>query len=143
MVILTPAKVKINAVVTDKLDAIKQVGEMLVQGGHVPVEYIDKMIEREAILSTDLGSGLAMPHGTNESKALIKSTGIAVLTVPGGVDFGGEEPVKLIIGLAALGQDHIDILSNIALLVSEDNAMERVLAETSPDRLVELIVGGL
>lgn len=142
MTILTPAKVKINAVVTDKYDAIRQVGELLVQGGHVPAEYIEKMIERENLLSTDLGSGLAMPHGTNDAKALIQSTGIAVLTVPNGVDFGGEEPSKLIIGLAAIGNDHIDILTNIAMLVSDEGAMERILSETLPEQIVQMIVGG-
>ena len=56
--------------------------ELLVQAGHVPQAYVDKMLEREQLSSTYLGAGLAMPHGTNDSKPLIQSTGMSVLVVP-------------------------------------------------------------
>lgn len=143
MTILSIDKVKIHAKVTDKYDAIKQVGQMLVDGGHVPASYIDKMIEREELLSTDLGGGLAMPHGTNEAKGLIQSTGMAILTIPQGVDFGGDEPARLVIGLAALGDDHMEILTNVAMLVSEEEELAKILNETSPQELVNLFNGGM
>ncbi|GIP16595.1 mannitol-specific phosphotransferase enzyme IIA component [Paenibacillus montaniterrae] len=142
MTMLSVDKVKIHAKVTDKYDAIKQAGQMLVDGGHVPPQYIEKMIEREELLSTDLGGGLAMPHGTNEAKALIQSTGMAILTIPEGVDFGGEEPVKLVIALAALGDDHMEILTNVASLVSDENELEQILNETSAEKLVSIFHGG-
>lgn len=142
MTMLSVDKVKIHAKVTDKYDAIKQAGQMLVDGGHVPPQYIEKMIEREELLSTDLGGGLAMPHGTNEAKALIQSTGMAILTIPEGVDFGGEEPVKLVIALAALGGDHMEILTNVASLVSDENELEQILNETSAEKLVSIFHGG-
>lgn len=143
MTMLSVNKVKIHAKVADKYDAIKQVGQMLVDGGHVPPQYIEKMIEREELLSTDLGGGLAMPHGTNEAKALIQSTGMAILTIPEGVDFGGEEPAKLVIGLAAIGDDHMDILTNVAMLVSEEDELQRILQETSAEQLVNIFSGGM
>lgn len=143
MTILSVDKVKIHAKVTDKYDAIKQVGQMLVDGGHVPASYIDKMIEREELLSTDLGGGLAMPHGTNEAKGLIQSTGMAILTIPQGVDFGGDEPARLVIGLAAVGDDHMEILTNVAMLVSEEEELAKILNETSPQELVNLFNGGM
>jgi len=143
MTMLSVDKIKIHAKVADKYEAITLVGQMLVDAGHVPAEYIEKMIEREHLLSTDLGGGLAMPHGTNEAKALIQSTGIAILTIPEGVDFGGEEPARLIIGLAAIGDDHMEILTNVAMLVSDEDELNSILTETSPEKLVAIFNGGL
>lgn len=143
MTMLSVDKVKIHAKVADKYEAIRLVGQMLVDGGHVPEEYIEKMIERENLLSTDLGGGLAMPHGTNDAKALINSTGMAILTIPEGIDFGGEEPARLIIGLAAVGNDHMEILTNVAMLVSDEGELEQILNETSPEKLVEIFNGGM
>ena len=143
MTMLSVDKIKIHAKVADKYEAITLVGQMLVDAGHVPAEYIEKMIEREHLLSTDLGGGLAMPHGTNEAKALIQSTGIAILTIPEGVDFGGEEPARLIIGLAAIGDDHMEILTNVAMLVSDEDELNSILTETSPEKLVAIFNGGM
>lgn len=143
MTILSTEKVKLNVNLKDKYEAIRMVGQMLVDAGHAPHSYIDKMIEREESLSTYIGGGLAMPHGTNESKALIKSTGMAIITVPAGVDFGGEEPAQLIIGLAAVGDDHLDILTNVAVLVSEEEDMQRILNASSEQELISIFESGM
>ncbi|OME82162.1 PTS mannitol transporter subunit IIA [Paenibacillus sp. FSL A5-0031] len=143
MTILSTEKVKLNVNLKDKYEAIRMVGQMLVDAGHAPQSYIDKMIEREESLSTYIGGGLAMPHGTNESKALIQSTGMAIITVPAGVDFGGEEPAQLIIGLAAVGDDHLDILTNVAVLVSEEEDMQRILNASSEQELISIFESGM
>ncbi|NIK78200.1 PTS system mannitol-specific IIA component [Paenibacillus castaneae] len=143
MTILSKEKIKLNVNVTDKYEAIRMVGQMLVDAGHAPQEYIEKMIEREDALSTYIGGGLAMPHGTNDSKALIRSTGMAIMIVPAGVDFGGEEPAQLIIGLAAVGDDHLDILTNVAMLVSEDDDMQRILNASSEEELISIFQSGM
>jgi PTS system mannitol-specific IIA component len=143
MTILSTEKVKLNVNIKDKYEAIRMVGQMLVDAGHAPQSYIDKMIEREESLSTYIGGGLAMPHGTNESKALIQSTGMAIITVPAGVDFGGEEPAQLIIGLAAVGDDHLDILTNVAVLVSEEEDMQRILNASSAQELISIFESGM
>lgn len=143
MTILSKEKIKLNATVKDKYEAIRMVGQMLVDAGHAPQEYIEKMIDREEALSTYIGGGLAMPHGTNEAKALIRSTGMAVIIVPAGVDFGGEEPAQLIIGLAAVGNDHLDILTNVAMLVSEEEDMQRILNAASEEELISIFEAGM
>ena len=143
MTILSKEKIKLNAVVKDKYEAIRMVGQMLVDAGHAPQAYIEKMIDREEALSTYIGGGLAMPHGTNEAKALIRSTGMAVIIVPAGVDFGGEEPAQLIIGLAAVGDDHLDILTNVAMLVSEEEDMQRILNAASEEELISIFEAGM
>ncbi|MDQ0060302.1 PTS sugar transporter subunit IIA [Paenibacillus harenae] len=143
MTILAKEKIKLNVKVKDKYEAIRLAGQLLVDAGHVPLEYIDKMIEREEDLSTYIGGSLAMPHGTNASKTLIRSTGMAILTVPDGVDFGGDEPAQLIIGLAAVGDDHLNILTNVAMLVSEEEDMRRILNASSEEELISIFEAGM
>ncbi|MGO4547586.1 PTS sugar transporter subunit IIA [Paenibacillus sp. 2TAB23] len=143
MTILSTDKVKLNVSVKDKYEAIRLVGQMLVDAGHVPAPYIEKMIEREDSLSTYIGGGLAMPHGTNDAKAIIQSTGLAIITVPEGVDFGGEEPAQLIIGLAAVGDAHLDILTSIAVLVSEEEDMQRILNAANEQELIAIFESGM
>ncbi|EXX86874.1 PTS mannitol transporter subunit IIA [Paenibacillus darwinianus] len=142
MRILSRSKVRLNVKVGDKNEAIRLAGQLLVNDGHVPPEYVDKMIERDSVSSTYLGNGVAMPHGTNESKSLIKSTGMSVLTVPGGVDFGGQT-ANLIIGLAAVGSEHMEILSNVAVLVSDDDEMGRILEAGSAEELLSIFEQGM
>lgn len=143
MSILSVEKIKVHAPIKTKEEAIKLVGQMLVDAGHVPANYIDKMLEREQLVSTDLGGGLAMPHGTNEAKSLIVSTGISILTIPEGIDFGGDEPARLIIGLAAIGDDHMDVLTNVAMLVSDEEEFEKIITSADPNELLEIFNGGL
>jgi PTS system mannitol-specific IIA component len=143
MTILAKEKIRLNVQVKDKYEAIRMAGQLLVDAGHAPAEYIEKMIEREDALSTYIGGGLAMPHGTNDSKALIRSTGLAILIVPDGVDFGGDEPAQLIIGLAAVGDDHLSILTGVAMLVSEEEDMQRILNAASEEELISIFEEGM
>jgi PTS system mannitol-specific IIA component len=143
MSILSKEKVRLNVKVGDKYEAIRLAGRLLVEGGHVPPEYVDFMIEREDTSSTYLGAGLAMPHGTNEAKCLIKTTGMSILVLSEGVDFGGDEPARLIIGLAAVGDEHMEVLSSVAVMVSEEEDMQRILNASSEDELLKLFEEGM
>jgi PTS system mannitol-specific IIA component len=143
MSILSKEKIKLNVRVKDKFEAIRLAGRLLVEGGHVPQEYVDAMIERENVSSTYLGAGLAMPHGTNEAKSLIRSTGMSVLVLSEGADFGGDEPVRLVIGLAALGDEHMEVLSSVAAIVSEEAEMRRILGVSSEEELLNIFEEGM
>ncbi|MFX3634752.1 MAG: PTS sugar transporter subunit IIA [Candidatus Pristimantibacillus sp.] len=142
MSILSREKVKLNVKVSDKTEAIRLAGQLLVDAGHVPLAYVDKMIEREDVSSTYLGGGLAMPHGTNDSKELIQSTGMSILIVPDGIDFAGET-AYLIIGLAALGEEHLEVLSSVAVIVSEEEDMQRILQASSEEQVIEIFEEGM
>jgi PTS system mannitol-specific IIA component len=142
MNILSKDKVKLNVQVQDKYAAIRLAGQLLVEAGHVPAEYVDAMIERENTSSTYLGAGLAMPHGTNEAKGLIRSTGMSVLVLADEVDFSGE-PARLVIGLAAVGDEHMEVLSSVAMLVSEEADMQRILNASSEEELLEIFQEGM
>ena len=96
-----------------KTEAIRYVGSLLVERGHVTEGYVDAMLQREETVSTFLGNGVAMPHGTFESRDWVHSTGIVVAQYPDGVDWG-VGTAHLVIGLGAVGDDHVAVLSHIA-----------------------------
>ncbi|MFC5447762.1 PTS sugar transporter subunit IIA [Paenibacillus aestuarii] len=143
MSILSVNKVKLNAQPKDKTEAIRMAGQLLVDAGHASAAYIDKMLEREATLSTYMGNGLAIPHGTNDSKSLIHSTGLAIVQIPQGVDFGDGEKAVLVIGIAAAGNDHLDILTNVAMICSEDENMEQIMKASSAEEMVTIFESGM
>ncbi|NBD23232.1 PTS sugar transporter subunit IIA [Paenibacillus glycinis] len=143
MSILSNDKVKLNARPKDKFDAIRMAGQLLVDAGHASEGYIAKMLERESTLSTYMGSGLAIPHGTQDSKSLIHSTGLSIVQIPEGVDFGEGEKAYLVIGIAAAGNDHLEILTNVAMICSEDENMEAILKASSPEAMVRIFESGL
>ena len=143
MAVLSKEKIKLQARVSDKYEAIRIVGQMLVDAGHVPAEYIDFMIQRENSLSTYMGAGLAIPHGTNEAKELIRSTGLAVLTIPDGVEFDDGQMAKLVVGIAAIGDDHMELLTNIAMIISDDEIAARLLKTSSEDEVMKIFQEGV
>lgn len=143
MAILSREKIKINVHVNDKNEAIRLVGQMLVDGGHVPVEYIEYMVQREQELSTYMGAGLAIPHGTNEAKGVIRSTGLAVAVVPEGVEFAAGQVARLIVGIAAVGDDHMELLTNIAMIVSDDELLDQLLKAASEDEVLAIFQKGV
>ncbi|SEU11776.1 PTS sugar transporter subunit IIA [Paenibacillus sp. NFR01] len=143
MSILNENKVVMNAVAKDKYEAITIAGRILVEAGHVTEEYIPKMLEREQVVSTYMGGGLAIPHGTKEGKQYIKSTGLSVVRFPDGVDFGGDEPAFVVIGIAAAGSDHMEILTNVAMIFTEDDAIEKVMNAATPAEIISIFEGGL
>lgn len=143
MTILSREQIRINVKVSNKTEAIRLVGQLLVDGGHVPAQYIDFMLKRDEDLSTYMGAGLAIPHGTNEAKQLIHSTGLAFLVVPDGVDFGNGDIAHLVVGIAAIGDDHMDLLTSIAMIVSDDSMNDRILKATSEDEILTIFLEGV
>ncbi|MGG4221430.1 PTS sugar transporter subunit IIA [Paenibacillus jamilae] len=137
MSIMTIDKIKMNATAKDKYEAIRMAGQILLDAGHITTEYIDKMLEREEIVSTYIGNGLAIPHGTKESKTLVQSTGISIVQFPQGVDFG-EEKAYMVIGIAAQGGDHMEILTSIAVVCAEEENMDKLRNAATPQDIIDL-----
>ncbi|MFB5268081.1 PTS sugar transporter subunit IIA [Paenibacillus enshidis] len=137
MSIMSTDKVKLNATANDKYEAIRMAGQILLDAGHITEAYIDKMIEREEIVSTYVGNGLAIPHGTKESKEFINSTGISIIQFPQGVDFNGEN-AYMVIGIAAQGGEHMEILTGIAVVCSEEENMDKLRNASSAQEIIDL-----
>ncbi|PNQ84315.1 PTS sugar transporter subunit IIA [Paenibacillus polymyxa] len=137
MSIMTIDKIKMNATAKDKYEAIRMAGQILLDAGHITSEYIDKMLEREEIVSTYIGNGLAIPHGTKESKTLVQSTGISIVQFPQGVDFG-KEKAYMVIGIAAQGGDHMEILTSIAVVCAEEENMDKLRNAVTAQEIIDL-----
>lgn len=118
-----------------KEEAIVLAGQKLVENGYVNENYIDAMLEREKIMTTFMGMGVAIPHGVNEAKKEVKNSGIVILQFPEGVDFDGEK-AHLVIGIAGVGNEHLEILSNIAVVL-DDDLTDRLKDSTDKDEILE------
>ena len=108
-----------------KEEAIERAGKMLVKEGYVNNNYIAAMQEREKIVSTYIGMGIAIPHGVGEAKKEVKESGIVVLQYPDGVVFG-DDLAYLVIGIAGFGDDHLEILSNIATSLEDETLVDKL-----------------
>lgn len=142
MSILQESNILLKQTVTTKEEAIKAAGNLLVQGGYVDENYIPSMLEREAKVSTYMGNFIAIPHGTDESKPFIKKSGISVVQIPDGVNFGNEGEDKLVtivFGIAGVGNEHLDILSQIAIYCSEIENVVKLADADSASEMVELL----
>ena len=139
--ILSVENIVLNQQMATKEEAIRLRVKCLVDKGYVESSYIEKMLEREEMTSTYMGNFVAIPHGTDDAKKEVKETGIAIIQVPDGVDFGDGNIVKLIFGIAGKGDDHLDILSNIAITVSEEENVEKIVKATSPNDILSFFEG--
>ena len=123
--VLSRSAVVVGATAADRNKAIDLVGSLLVAEGCVTSAYIGQMQQREEIVSTYLGNGIALPHGTSESKDSVKRTGLAVAQFPDGVDWG-EERAHLVIGLAATSDEHIRVLARLGTILGDEELCRRL-----------------
>ncbi|MCM0647496.1 PTS sugar transporter subunit IIA [Clostridium swellfunianum] len=130
--VLKKCNIKLNLPSVNKYEAIRMAGRLLVESGCVDESYIEAMIEREDDLTTYIGCGVAIPHGVGRAKNFIKKSGIVVLQFPEGVDFG-EEKAYLVIGIAGVGEEHMDILSNIATVIGDEDEEKLNKLKTTKD----------
>lgn len=119
MEILALNNIYLDLKASSKEEAIRLAGEKLFENGYVEKGYIDSMIERENTMTTYMGMGFAIPHGTNEGKKDVKNSGIVVLQFPEGVDFD-DEKTYIILGIAGVGNEHLEILSKLAILLDDE-----------------------
>lgn len=144
---LTTSLIRLGATPRDKNEAIRQVAALLAENGKVAPEYIEGMFAREAQENTYLGNGVAIPHGTPQSRYLIKETAIAVLQVPGGIDWedGEGEPAYLIVGIAASDNEHLAVLKRLSTVVGDEEVAERLAKTTDAEdirRALSDVAGG-
>lgn len=140
--ILAPSYIQLNMKSETKNEAIERVGNLLVQGGYVKPSYIQGMKNREASFTTYIGNGIAIPHGTNEYKKDILKTGIVIAQYPEGVDFGNGNTAYIVIGIAGKNDEHLDILSQIALTIQDEKNVERMRHAKDTDEIVSVIEEG-
>ncbi len=120
--------IKLGQKSVTKEEAIQAAGELLEKLGYVDHTYVDAMQEREKLVSTYMGMGVAIPHGTTQAKDTVKKTGIVCFQYPDGVDFGSEK-AQLVFGIAGIGDEHLDLLGKLCTLL-EDPALLETLKTT-------------
>ena len=123
--ILVPEGIILNQKSVTKEEAITAAGQLLTDLGYVDKEYIPLMLEREKIVTTYIGMGLAIPHGTTHDEGIIHKTGIVLIQYPEGIDFG-DEKAQLVIGIAGKGGEHMEILSKICTALEDETILEKM-----------------
>jgi len=136
--ILNEQNILLNQAFASKEEAIRETGKLLVERGYVEEAYIDKMLEREALASTYMGNYVAIPHGTEDAKETVKASGIVIVQVPDGVDFGNGNVVKLLIGIAGKNNEHIEMLSKIAIVCSKEENVDRIIRATDKKEILSI-----
>jgi PTS system mannitol-specific IIC component len=139
--LLKKKNILINQKIKSKEEAIKKIAKMLQEDGYVTSDYEEGMFAREKEVSTYMGNEIAIPHGVLEAKKAIKHSGLVVLVVPGGVQWNGEI-VKLIIGLAGVEQEHLEIISNIALELKDEKTVQELIEKQDIDEIYSLFTKG-
>ena len=123
---LESSNVQLHTRADSKTDAIRKVGNLLVESGHIKPGYIDSMLGREKVANTFLGNGIAIPHGLPKDRELILRTGIAVTQIPAGVEWNPGETVYLVVGIAARSDEHIEILTNLTHVLDDEKLVQRL-----------------
>jgi len=125
-VILSAERIRLAASPADKESAIRQAAQLLVDSGSIQPAYADSMLRREGEADTFLGNGIAIPHGQRNDREMITRTGIAVLQVPGGVRWNGDDVVHLVVAIAAKGDEHITVLRRLTEVLGEESLAQRL-----------------
>jgi len=135
--VLELAQINLHGTATSSAEAIDEAGRILVQTGAVTAEYPRYMHDRESVVSTYMGNFLAIPHGTNEAKGNIASSAVSIIRYPEGIDWNGK-PVKFVVGVAGLNNEHLAILSSIARVFTDKELVARMERATSVDEVLDI-----
>ncbi|PWC07054.1 PTS sugar transporter subunit IIA [Mycetocola zhujimingii] len=136
--ILTPGNIVAEGSATTKEEAIREAGALLVAAGAVKPEYVDAMLEREASVSTYMGNFLAIPHGTNDAKDAIMRSALSIVRYTNPIDWDGDE-VRFAVGIAGLNNEHLEILSKIAIVFSDEDEVSKLINAADANELFALL----
>lgn len=136
--ILEPGAVRLGLVAKDKADALAQCGAVLVEIGAANEAYAAALFEREESVSTYLGEGVAIPHGTNESREHIDRAALAYLQFPDGVDWDGNT-VTVCLAIASRSEEHIEILQSLAAVLMNPESAAHLREASSIDDVLALL----
>ncbi|MBF0786329.1 MULTISPECIES: PTS sugar transporter subunit IIA [unclassified Streptococcus] len=134
--------IQLGQVFATKEEAIRFCGRQLVEAGHVNEAYIEAMIERNQELSVYMGNFIAIPHGTDAAKKEVLSSGMTIVQVPAGVNFGTEADPKIatvLFGIAGLGDEHLDIIQKISIFCADVDNVVKLADAASKDEVMALL----
>ena len=136
--LLAEASINLDGSATSRDDAIRQAGAGLLAVGAIDESYVSAMIDRENSVSTFMGEGVAIPHGTLASKDSVKTDALSLVRFPDGVDWDGND-VRLAFGIAAKGNGHIALLSKLATVLMDPEKAAALRAATTTEQVYVLL----
>ncbi|AEC16826.1 fused PTS fructose transporter subunit IIA/HPr protein [Gallibacterium anatis] len=125
----------------DKQQAITAVAQAFVEKGLVEEGYLQGMLAREQQTSTFLGNGIAIPHGTLDTRHLVKQTGVQIFQFPNGVKWSDDNIAYLVIGIAAKSDEHLAILRQLTHLLGDEDIAEKLAKTTDAQEFIALFNG--
>jgi PTS system mannitol-specific IIA component len=136
--VLELPQIDLHGAATTMSEAIDEAGRILVATGAVTAEYPRYMHDREDLVSTYMGNFLAIPHGTNEGKDTVLDSALSFVRYDDPIDWGGN-PVRFVVGIAGKDGGHMDVLSSIALIFSDEEQVDRLLVAETPEEVLSLL----
>ena len=136
--LLTVSQIKLEGAATSRDEAIRETGQILVDSGAVKPEFVDAMVEQEKLTSTYIGNFLAVPHGTNEAKDSINAPALSVVRFKEPIDWDGKE-VLFAVGLAGYEDGLLEILGQIAIIFSDTDEVDKLVAAGSAQEVYDLL----
>jgi mannitol/fructose-specific phosphotransferase system IIA component len=136
--LLVLAGIRLDATASSQEEAVRLCGSVLQELGAVSPEYLDAMVAREAIISSFMGEGVALPHGTDESRKYVQFTQLVFVRFANPVDWEGEK-VKLCIGIAAKGDEHGELLGNLADKLLDESSYSKLMNSASEQEILDLL----
>ena len=136
--ILTTDNIVLGAEYTDRFEAIRACGKILLDGGYIKEAYIDDMLERERLACVYIGNHVAIPHGVGNSESHIIESGISILQLKNGVDFGNEK-AYIMFGIAGKDGTHTDILSQIAQCCMDEEKIRKICEATEKEEILQIL----
>ena len=141
MLKLSKSDITLGQKADDKFKAIQNIAGDLTAKGLVDSGYVEGMLNRENQNSTFLGNGIAIPHGTTDTRGLVKETGVAVHHFPEGIDWADGNRVYVAIGIAAKSDEHLGILKQLTKVLAADGVEEKLKQAKSEDEIIALLNG--
>lgn len=123
----------------NKEQAIRQLADALIQAGCVADGYVNGMLARELQTSTWIGNGIAIPHGTTDTRDQVLKTGVQVFQFPQGVPWGENHTAWLVIGIAARSEEHLELLRQLTHALSDESLEQKLKTATSAEELLALL----
>ena len=118
--------VRLGAAPMSKEAAIREAAGLLTAAGCIDGAYGESMLRREGVANTYLGHGVVIPHGMVDDRHLVRESGLAVLQIPGGIEWHDGQTAHLVVAIAAQSDTHITVLRRLTRL-SQDEARREQL----------------
>ena len=133
-------QIRVSGTATTRDEAIQEAAQILIAAGAVTDDYLGYMMQRETLTSTFMGNGLAIPHGTNDGKDTILSSALSFVRYDEPLDWNGN-PVRFVVGIAGKENGHLEILSGIAIIFSDEDEVQKLADAQSAEEILELLSG--